>query len=335
MGGLPLAALFSVLFQPLDGDLTRIGGYTERDFGWNSQQPAITITYSGKAIQRPEVLVFGDSFSAGNVWQSVLGHKTRQTFLTFHYLGQAGCPDNWVHYASTHNSVQTVVVEIIEREFINIFGETGSCPWRIPTPLEISPATLNSARKTFPPEWHLSQTLRTAWTRFKSDLHPNNKIASGSSINAAIDPACANFSNRRADRLLYYADDEQKIHWKEADIQRAIKNVLHIQQALQANGRQFLFVLVPDKLSVYQHCLREDPERAERQRINITQRLRDRGVRTPDLQGEFRRHLPGMVDLYYPNNTHLSWNGYALMADILANALRQPNPPETLLIRSP
>ncbi|MGZ3159791.1 MAG: hypothetical protein ACXU7H_11950, partial [Burkholderiaceae bacterium] len=55
-------SLFFEPFLPLVGDLTRVGNYAEKDFGWHTPKPILQIEENGPQIADPDVLVLGDSF---------------------------------------------------------------------------------------------------------------------------------------------------------------------------------------------------------------------------------------------------------------------------------
>ena len=180
----------------------------------------------------------------------------------------------------------------------------------------MSSETRGAARPTRPPEFHVLRTFHITVNAVKTAIKPD-AVVRGGSINAPIDSSCANFSNRRADRLLYYPDDERKLRWNPDDQARAVAKAIQIQQSFAARGKTLIFVVVPDKLTVYQDCLRNDPEREARKRINVTAALIHAGSNTPDLLQAFRENAAKITDLYYPNNTHLSTSGYLFMAEKL------------------
>jgi hypothetical protein len=136
-------------------------------------------------------------------------------------------------------------------------------------------------------------------------------------VNAPLKNHCANFSNRRADRILYFVKDENKLKWQSDDMNQAVANALKIQQQFLASGKQFILVVAPDKLSVYQDCLLNDSDLANRKRVGITQLLIAAGVNTPDLLRPFSESSKYITDLYRPNDTHLSESGFVLMAEKL------------------
>lgn len=310
------AALLSWLFEPINGDLTRIGHYSERDFGWNSTQPAVLLRENGVAIVAPDILVLGDSFSRENGWQSALGVKLNKPILSFHYA-QVGCIKNWIEYALNQSSADTVAIQVVERDFVSRFSDLPPCESATPSPLEKTPRTSPATRSTWPPELHILRTYRIAINTLRMNLNPDSALR-GSAINAPIRQQCAKFSNRRSDRILYYPDDENKLQWKQDDMTRSISNVIRIQKLFAARGKTLIFIIAPDKLSVYQDCLINDPDGVARKRINVTKSLIQAGGNAPDLLHAFQENSGKVVDLYYPNNTHLSTSGYMFMAEKLA-----------------
>lgn len=313
------SAILSLIFEPIDGDLTRIGAYSERDFGWNASQPAIQINNNGKSITTPGMIVLGDSFSKPNAWQSVLSQKTQMEILSFDY-GQAGCIDNWLDYAKRTSTAKIVAIETVEREFVSRFQNLGHCAVKFPIPFEMSAHLSSVTRKTWPPEIHIKHSFLTALHTFEMHKDEHSSIR-GQVINTPITPLCARFSNHRADRLLYYRDDENKLSWENTAVSRAIANALSIQKIFAEHGKKFILIVVPDKLSVYQNCISENFIASKRPLPNITAALINAGSNTPDLINSFQRHINTTVDLYLPNNTHLSDKGYMLMADEIAHFL--------------
>jgi len=85
-----------------------------------------------------------------------------------------------------------------------------------------------------------------------------------------------------------------------------------------ARGKKLVFIIFPDKLSVYQECLTKDPNVEARKQVNVTQSLIQAGGNVPNLIQVFQDQAGKMLDLYYPNNTHLSTDGNILAAETLA-----------------
>jgi len=58
-------------FEKLYGDLTRMGRFSERDFGWREQRPPIPPElFKDYSLADADILIIGDSFSASRIWQT-------------------------------------------------------------------------------------------------------------------------------------------------------------------------------------------------------------------------------------------------------------------------
>jgi hypothetical protein len=98
---IPLGSLFAVFtalalwVQPIEGDLTRLGGFTENDFGWNEPQQQFSsalfkLTGEQKYDRYYDVVVLGDSFSNANPraqWQNYFVRATGLSLVTIIPLG--------------------------------------------------------------------------------------------------------------------------------------------------------------------------------------------------------------------------------------------------------
>jgi hypothetical protein len=114
---------------------------------------------------------------------------------------------------------------------------------------------------------------------------------------------------------LYYADDDLKYQWNEMEIQTAISNVLKIQNEVERSGKKFIFIIAPDKSSVYKNCIKND--NVNLAMPNINQLLIDAGVNAPNMHYIFKEKIKTTVDLYDPDNTHWSESGYILAGETI------------------
>ncbi len=89
---LSLVAFLAATLEPNTGDLTRVGGLSERAFGWRGEKPRFASELSGyhqdgRPFEGAEVLVLGDSFSHqahyGFGWQNWLVAATGLELATF------------------------------------------------------------------------------------------------------------------------------------------------------------------------------------------------------------------------------------------------------------
>jgi hypothetical protein len=62
-----------IYFERIYGDLTRLGNFPERYFGWQYPQPSISPDlFKDYSFNEADILVIGDSFSIGRTWQTKL-----------------------------------------------------------------------------------------------------------------------------------------------------------------------------------------------------------------------------------------------------------------------
>ena len=76
------------------------------------------------------------------------------------------------------------------------------------------------------------------------------RVVSGDAVNVQLSTDKL-FSNRKANRLLYYAEDELKMNWSEKDKAAAVENLKYIQDDLAKKGMRLVVIVVPDKSSAY------------------------------------------------------------------------------------
>lgn len=311
-----IAVPLSIIFEPLSGDLTRIGHWAERDFGWNQPQPAVVVHANGASISNPQVVVLGDSFSHPNIWQSYLAESRQLEILSFQYQ-DVGCVDNWLHWVAEkhYQNMHTVVIQVVERGFVPLFKNLNKCASRVPT------SFVNVEKNLIPTRPHFGLTLdagylfptvanklRMAWA--------DGRMTTAEVINVPLSTERL-FSNRKSNRLLYYAEDDLKISWSKKDTATSVANLKHIQVELAKKSLRLVVVVVPDKSSAYRRYLTNDASSVGYP--DIFEQLKTAGVNNVNLLGFFQQAVGETVDLYLPNDTHLSTQGYKLMASKVAD----------------
>ncbi|MDI1270357.1 MAG: hypothetical protein PSV40_14825 [Polaromonas sp.] len=312
-----LAAIgLSLFFKPLSGDLTRIGKWPERDFGPTLLQSSPVIQANGPLLTHQQILVLGDSFSHPNIWQSYLFESSKLETLSFEFK-DVGCIDNWLNWvvAQTASDVRTIIIEVAERSFVPVFRSDRRCASS--TPLASAAPDKTRSTSLIPgvtlDAFYLVQTagnaLRIRWQA--------GSINSGEAINVPLSNANL-FSNIQANRLLYYAEDDSKKTWTQQDIAAAVENLKNIQNRL--GKLRLVIVVVPDKSTVYRSYMLRAAATAEYP--DIFSSIAAAGVDSVDLRNLFQKNVANTIDLYLPNDTHLSPSGYRIMASAIAERLQ-------------
>ncbi|MBC3919965.1 hypothetical protein H8L32_21015 [Undibacterium sp. CY18W] len=294
---------------PLD-DMVRAGYWVQRDFIEHSVQPVVYRRENGKNLVAPAILVLGDSFSDENNWQSFLPADKQFKTLTFHYKN-VGCATNWMRWNLQQESpsVRTVVVQVVERDFVWRFRQS-ACRDDMPIPVEISSDVITRRHPVFKlikdPEYLLRLT-----ENFWDVEQFHDRIVVGDAVNVPMNTGKL-FSNNKSDRLLYFRIDERKREWEKAVIARCIANLKSLQEMAAQRGWKFLLIIVPDKSTVYKQFVRDAEDRINYP--DVFSEIDAAGINQVKLLPYFEQQASQVVDLYRPGDTHLSFSGYQLMA---------------------
>lgn len=306
----------SLFFKPLSGDLTRIGRWSERDFGPTRVQSPPAIRANGPLLTDQQILVLGDSFSHPNIWQSYLYESTKSDTLSFEFK-DVGCIDNWVNWVVSQTALASkeVIIEIAERSFVPVFRNDRVCISGVPVASKATdkmPSAGLMQGISLDAIYLLQTTGNTLRMRWQA-----GRINSGEVVNVPLASPDL-FSNRKAKRLLYYAEDDNKKSWTQQDITMAIETLKKIQNRL---GKfRLVVVVVPDKSTVYRPFVLGASDQSGYP--DVFSALATSGVNSVDLLNLFREKVTTNIDLYLPNDTHLGPDGYRLMGAAIAERLQ-------------
>jgi len=317
-----LAALnlgLSLRFGPIGGDLARLGGFAERDYAPGVAQPAPRIAPNTVALEDADVVVLGDSFSNHLVWQGELEALTGRRTLTFQY-GEAGCISNWLQWMHSQRLKPgaLVVVETVERSFVARFSQLTTCPPVTPLPMRRHLAA--DTRSWMDSGLSLDIVYQARVLLNTMRLGDRTSYRAGETVNAALGRS-DRFTARRADRLLYPADDETKDSWRAPQVDGALARLSQEQAAFKAAGQQFQVLVIPDKSSVY----REDLVEPRMRPVTLTQDLQQAGLSPVDTRACFRSLATSMPDFYLPDDMHVGVIADRLIARQVAQG-RCPDP---------
>jgi hypothetical protein len=304
----------SLRFGPIEGDLARIGGFAERDYAPGRPQPAPTIAPNTVALEDADVIVLGDSFSNRLLWQGELEALTGQRTLTFQY-GQAGCISNWLQWlhARKLKPGALVVIESAERSFVARFSQLSTCPQITPVPVHRHLGTAGD-KSWFDGDFSLDIVYQVRVLLNSVRLRSQDAYRAGEVVNVAL-KRVDRFTDRRADRLLYHADDEGKNDWTTVQVTNALAVLSAERTAFEATGQKFGVLVMPDKSSVY----RDDMVAPRVRAISVTRDLQAAGLADVDTLACFRSLATAMPDFYLPDDTHTGVAALRLLAASLAH----------------
>ena len=315
---LPAIAL-SIHYEPLSGDLTRLGYLSENNYGWNKKQP-VQIIFPNPTSKFPEILVIGDSFSYGNVWQSHIKEKYQKNFLTIRWSdlkNQSSC--YFEYLKKSYPSLKSVIFETVEMGAVGKLIETSEmiqkpCKFKPSKPFIKQPKKFKTENlrnkngfikdpvflyKTFLNQFKIEEEIKTSSKTYILKL--KNKDL---------------FSHVNSEYGLFYRNAiNDKKAWKIIDINRAIDASELIKDHLKNHNLESLFLLVPDKSTAYQEQIISKDIIYKNQ---ILDRLKyDKSFIS--VIDEFKKLVANEIDFYLSNDTHLSTLGYKHMGEIIFN----------------
>lgn len=317
LGFLPWV-LLAARFGAISGDLARVGAWSERDYGWRAGQPPRPVRATRAGLPAPDVLVLGDSFSMGNVWQSALSDRSGLETVTWGYDGH-GCVGEFIDMAVSGRfpSARHVIVQTVERYLVERFEALQPCAAGAPSPYSAASGSTPALRPADPFVIDWRYLAKTAANTILLARDPRATVRGPEVVNVPLIRADL-FSNRRADRLLYYAGDDAKRGWTGARILRAAASLAALQSRVEAAGMRFTLLVVPDKSTVYRPFV--DPAADVPTSPEFATALREAGVRVVFPAAPLGGRVTEVVDLYMPDDTHLSTRGFELLAQAVADS---------------
>jgi hypothetical protein len=310
-------------FERLYGDLTRTGNFSERDFGWRAEQPAVPSEYfKTYSLAEADIVVIGDSFSVGRVWQTRLiadGLKVCTLIWSDLKIGDS-MPINLAEaLRGSGFKGRYVFLESVER----VFQRRVQSLMQVNYPIVKKDIAINPAFQLYPfmqrerisldkpngGKWGMT----ALYNKIKLALNlPEKYLKSGWTQPIKFD-GCQFFSHRLCNYALFIKSDFQK------ETFNSIDNVLKINKNLQQADMQPIWLIIPDKATVYLGYgkLNQYPYQ------NIWQLFSKYPELTaPDLATEFIAKSRTIKDFYMPNDTHLSTNGSLYLGDFITKELR-------------
>ncbi|MDD2700458.1 MAG: hypothetical protein PHH36_04385 [Sideroxydans sp.] len=312
-GGVGFYFLPRATFQ---GELTRMSLLPETLFGWTKAQPSIDKQWMKQAaMQDADVLVIGDSFSDGRIWQTRLtrqGYKVRtETWDSMRGICADFMP--WLRDQGFHG--RFIVLESIERNLVNDLKKSVACQKmqyhpnartdapRYPPAVSFDVNGGNYAGKLstgFRTLLHVLEYERLSQAQdFSTWVLPNDVTM------ARIENGCALFSHASCNDTLFLSYD---LHGEVDD--SALDNIATLNARME--GVTPVWMFVPNKSTVYRYPDKQFWNKAE--------------VRygAPNLMRMMQRAVDDrIIDLYPANNTHVSTTGYLLLGDEILKVLQK------------
>lgn len=305
------------------GDLTRIGLFSERAFGWTlDQAQAEPESLRGVPVAQADILVIGDSFSAPHLWQSALvraGHGVATVY--WDSIDESLCHDFDEALARSGFQGRLIIIESIERTLRLRLSRMQDCPSMQ------QPLSATSEPRFVPPAtapglaFNWGARLASGWHTLRHTLAARSAQGSTAGFQVHARPVaegCALFSHRLCGKALFFDDDMRSGQLEPED--------LAVMAAFtHAHGSTpILWMVVPNKTTTYLA-----PHHSEA----FARALAASGL-GPDLFAFAATHKTRMRDFYLPNDTHLSNDGLLALGEFMLEAaqrrMESPTPPSSI-----
>lgn len=302
----------SLFFNTYHGDLTRVGKWMESDFAGKISQPSIdSKLLISSPIEEADILVIGDSFSQNLHWQSVLVESNlKVSTILWSQIDQL-CEDFPTQLKNAGFKGEKIIIESIERIAERQFEKSVNCkvsknfPKNIARTAISSPSSLNT-EKVFNINGQFIAGLETIIHSLairSSSYYPklHNYKSKGSHI-YKINNGCDYFSHHLCQFGLFFHEDYRQ----PALDSKTIEHIKILKKRL--NGYQTTWVVIPNKSSIYQRDISPD--------FWSALLVNELG---PNLHRSTKKEITFTKDIYAPNDTHYSNQGYIFLGKEILN----------------
>ncbi len=313
------AFLWITLLTPIAyGDLTRVGRISEIEFAARRPAPKLDSAYLvGSPVSVADVLVIGDSFSIRFAWQASLVQAGYRVVTTHWDKTGPLCADfpDWLHRSGFKG--RYVIIESIERLLPERLEEAAACT-TMSQPFQAIPRATQLAADsalTLPPRLNWDAEWASGWLTYihtrairasQTDLTFNHPRWGDLIMSRPLPDGCKEFSNRLCNKGIFLVDDDRNPALTE-------KSAAFMARFDRLAGMpKVIWMVIPNKTTVYLNHNRAAPF------LNAfnTQKL------GPDLFALATNSRQDVMDLYSPNDTHLSPAGYQLVGARMLQAVK-------------
>lgn len=302
----------------LDGDLTRVGFYSENDFGWNSEQiqyeePLFSLDDPDREFH---IVIVGDSFSNDERggWPNALAELSGLNVGVF----ELGVDLDPLLDPPQHRGPRVLILESVERSLATKFEGSSPCdeaihPVKGHGPLSFEPLATRSEpyeRDSSPQGTSVDigyELKRLTYGRLQDRVRRFALTRSDL------------FSNARPDEILIFSNDFNKGTWDEETWKRIACRVNSIEGQVRSSGNtEFVFLVAPDKSTVYGEFGRDGNFSTSK----LDHLYQHTGATTLDIRAFLRELIEdGEKDVYLPNDTHWSPRVHRAVAREIARHL--------------
>ncbi len=320
--GYGAAGFYFLPMATFQSELTRMSLMPESLFGWTKPQPALDAKWlQQSSMHEADVLVIGDSFSLGHIWQAALTQRGLKVRTESWDSMRGVCSDFMPWLRAQGFTGKYVVLESIERNLVSDLNRSVACQQMQYHSNGRTEASGYPPATSFDPQYknyggRLSTGFQTQFNIWKYERLSNSidfktwEFPNGVKM-ARVAKGCELFSHVSCDDALFLGKDKAE----EVD-DSALDSIEKLNTRL--GGITPIWVFVPNKLTAYLYPNKQFWNKAE-QRFHAPNLLRM-------TQQAIQKNT---VDLYPANNTHFSTTGYLLMGEEIFRAMQQAQSQES------
>lgn len=327
-------SFLSLDMQPYSGDLTRIGGYREADYGWNEPKEVFVEPMFRYATEwsdynhHYDVVVIGDSFSKDveHGWQNFLSMTTGLSVITFH-VDRFRIEDLVQNPVYKSDPPMLVIFESVERVALARFARDSELDVPIekktlnPNVKMLAPKPAKVVAKSRLIDADFLEKLNLASNYFskaffREVLHLNFTKVTSIEVNAAY------FSTKKSNEFLFLKTHLDPNTLSLTKLGEAKKGLSKIKAAVEGNGKTYFQLMIfPNKLSVYRGVLQNSSIKVK-SLFDYSEEFSTFNLLPVYelLQQHVNDHV---IDLYLPNDTHVSSKGYEYVAELVVKNLKE------------
>lgn len=331
-----LLFIYGIFLQPLYGDLTRIGLFSEHEFGWHGTQESFkeAAYVQDSYKQHADVVVLGDSFSRAwprQQWQNHLIAQTGWSVVTLD-INAVSVDQILANPVFQASPPKVLIVESVERYFADRVGKMPACvPANTQSAARMMPALateplhpreLPSSAMPRPQQWN-DVKLEFVWKYVRNQW----RMARGGEPRADVGKLALQRSGlfssaNQRDVLIYREDFDTRKKWAALPMSDMSCRIQQLRDKVERKGQtRFVLMVAPDKLAAYGPEL-QDTQWAHASQLPELAALNPQTM--PRLDLAMRQAIErGQPDVYLPDDTHWGSEGHKLAASTMLTFLRQ------------
>jgi hypothetical protein len=323
-----LLFIYGIYLQPLYGDLTRIGLYPEREFGWHTlQQKFQSPAYTQDEYNRyQDIVILGDSFSRAwphHQWQNHVIAKTGWSIATLD-INQVEINKVLTNPTFQKSPPKVFVLESVERNFAARIGKASACRSPLAPPAAANTKPWSLGYKHGPALAKIDEERPRNWSDVKLEfvwkyVRNTIRVARGGQERTDVRKLALSrqglFSSANQRDILIYSEDlDKSAKWSALPLSEISCRVQQIREQVERNGTtRFVLLIAPDKLTAYSEHLADETL----SRISmLTDFAQFNEAFMPRIDLALKSAIKrGEKDVYLPDDTHWGSTGHRIAAE--------------------